>query len=158
MLAQAPMVIEDLSRQNCIDLLARKRLGRLACAQDQQPYITPFFFAYHSEALYSFSTVGQKITWMRSNPLVCVEVDEIESPQNWSSVIVLGHYEELPPTAEFDPERRLAHNLLQQRPTWWEPAYVKTASPERDGPPELVYFRIYTTNISGRQARPLASF
>jgi nitroimidazol reductase NimA-like FMN-containing flavoprotein (pyridoxamine 5'-phosphate oxidase superfamily) len=148
------MVIEDLPRDTCIDLLARKRLGRLACAQKGQPYVTPFFFAYHSEALYSFSTLGQKIAWMRLNPLVCVETDEIESPQHWASVIVFGHYEELPATAEFEPERKLAHSLLEARPIWWEPGYAKLASNDQGRALELVHFRIHATRISGRRARP----
>jgi nitroimidazol reductase NimA-like FMN-containing flavoprotein (pyridoxamine 5'-phosphate oxidase superfamily) len=146
------MIVEDLPRHACIELLARTRLGRLACAQNQQPYVTPFFFAYRLEALYSFSRLGQKIAWMRSNPLVCVEVDEIETPHSWSSVIVSGHYEELPPTPEGEPERKLAYSLLQERPVWWEPGYAKTAS--REGPLELVYFRVHATHISGRTARP----
>jgi nitroimidazol reductase NimA-like FMN-containing flavoprotein (pyridoxamine 5'-phosphate oxidase superfamily) len=32
--------------------------------------------------IYSLSTPGQKINWMQSNPFVCLEVDEIKSPQD----------------------------------------------------------------------------
>ena len=148
------MIIEDLPRHACIDLLTRIRLGRLACAQGQQPYVTPIFFAYHSEALYSFSTVGQKISWMRANPLVCLEADEVENPQLWSSVIVSGRYEELPATEESDAERQLAHSLLQERPMWWEPGYARTTSYGRERPLELVYFRIHMSQISGHHAHP----
>ena len=94
------MLIHDLTRQESFDLLARVRLGRLACAYEGQPYITPMYFAYDDNHLYSFSTLGQKINWMRVNPLVCVEVDELIGPQKWASVIVLGKYEELPNTPE----------------------------------------------------------
>ena len=38
----------------------------------------PIYFAYHDGYLYSFSTVGRKIEWMRGNPLVCLETDEVE--------------------------------------------------------------------------------
>jgi uncharacterized protein len=54
------VLIEELSRQAYLDLLARARLGRLACAQGSQPYVVPFYFAYHHNYLYSFSTVGKK--------------------------------------------------------------------------------------------------
>ena len=60
----------------------------------------PFFFVYDSDFLYSFSTVGQKIEWMRANPLVCVQVDEVVRPEQWVSVIVFGRYEELANTPE----------------------------------------------------------
>ena len=90
------MLIQELSRQASLDLLARTRLGRLARTQEAQPYVVPVHFAYDDNALYSFATVGQKIEWMRANPLVCVEVDEVVGQQQWVSVIVFGRYEELP--------------------------------------------------------------
>jgi uncharacterized protein len=148
------MLIQEMSRRACIDLLARHRLGRLACAREGQPYIVPFYFAHQAENLYSFSTVGQKIEWMRSNPLVCVEADEVESPQKWSSVIVFGRYEELPKSPECEDARRLAYSLLQQRPQWWEPGYARTFLHGEERELELVYFRIHITGISGHCASP----
>jgi uncharacterized protein len=55
------VLIQELTRETSLDLLARMRLGRLACAQGTQPYVVPFYFAYDNDCLYSFSTVGQKI-------------------------------------------------------------------------------------------------
>ena len=89
------MKIHEMTRQESVALLARARLGRLACAQEGQPYITPMSCAYGDNYIYSFSRVGQKIAWMRANPSVCVEVDEVVSEQDWATVIVLGNYEEL---------------------------------------------------------------
>ena len=66
------MVITELTRQASLDLLTRAHLGRLACAQGNQPYVVPFYFVYYHDCLYGFSTVGQKIDWMRANPLVSV--------------------------------------------------------------------------------------
>ena len=146
------MLIQEMSRQTCIDFLARTRLGRLACAQEGQPYITPFFFAYHSGALYSFSTVGQKITWMRANPLVCVETDEVRTPQEWSCVIVFGRYEELPPEPDCNDARELAYKLLHQQPIWWEPGYAMTIHEGRERPLDLMYFRIQIARITGHRA------
>ena len=77
---QASCLIQELTRQASLDLLARTRLGRLACTQGNQPYIVPLYFAYKDECLYGFSTTGQKIEWMRANPLVCIEADEVVSP------------------------------------------------------------------------------
>lgn len=44
-----------------MNFLAANRLGRLACANKGQPYVTPCYFAYHDQCIYGFSTVGQKI-------------------------------------------------------------------------------------------------
>ena len=72
-------------------------VGRLGCARDNQPYIVPisFYFDPAGRCLYSFATAGQKIDWMRSNPRVCLEVDEIGDEFHWNSVLVIGRFEEL---------------------------------------------------------------
>jgi len=148
------MLIESMTRQASIDLLERRKLGTLACANEGQPYITPISFAYDSNCLYSVSTVGQKIAWMRANPLVCVEADELVSRQNWTSVIVLGRYEELPDTPEYEDLRRHAYDLLRINHLWWEPAYVKPPVDGKARALEMMYFRIHMHQISGRRGVP----
>ncbi len=76
------MLIQELSSQANLDLLARARLGRLACSQGSQPYVVPVYFAYADRSLYGFATLGKKIEWMRANPMVCIEVDEVVSPSS----------------------------------------------------------------------------
>jgi len=63
-------------------------------------------YAYDDNYLYSLTTLGQKINWMRANPLVCEEVDELVSPQDWATVIVIGKYEELPARPEHEEDRQ----------------------------------------------------
>lgn len=148
------MLIHDLTRQASIELLTRARLCRLACAHEEQPYITPINCAYDSNCLYSFSRLGQKVTWMRANPLVCVEAEELVSRQNWATVIVFGRYEELPNTPQYEAGRRHAYELLQKRPVWWEPGDMKTEQSDKVEPMEVVYFRIHVDQISGHRGVP----
>ena len=148
------MLIQDMAVQASIDLMVRVRLGRLACAHEGQPYITPLYWQYDSNYLYSFSTVGQKINWMRANPLVCVEFEELVSPQNWATVIVSGRYEELPDQPSHNALRKHAYDLLQTRPVWWEPGYVKTVLSEKSRPMEYMYFRIHIDRLSGHRGVP----
>jgi nitroimidazol reductase NimA-like FMN-containing flavoprotein (pyridoxamine 5'-phosphate oxidase superfamily) len=133
-------------------LLTKLRFGRLACVKNSQPYITPLYYAVQDNAIYSFSTVGQKIEWMRDNPLVCVEADEIASPQHWSSVIVLGRFQELPQTPEWRPMRDMVHQLLEQRNVWWEPGFAKTIVHGSARALVPVFFRISIEQITGRRA------
>jgi nitroimidazol reductase NimA-like FMN-containing flavoprotein (pyridoxamine 5'-phosphate oxidase superfamily) len=147
------MKIEELGTATCLELLARLRRGSLACAQGNQPYITPFFFAYHGSFIHSFSTVGQKIEWMRANPLVCIEADEVVSPQEWASVVVFGRYEELPDSPQWRSDRQLVHDLLQRRTIWWEPGYARTTLDDGSVRPLVpVFFRISIEKITGRRA------
>ena len=147
-------MIQEMSRQASLDLLARTHFGRLACAQANQPYVVPFYFTYHNDSIYSFATVGRKIDWMRTNPLVCVEADEVASPQEWVSVIVFGRYEELPDTPEYETERSVAYNLLQKKAMWWEPGDVKTILHGTERPLVPVYYRIHVAQITGHRATP----
>lgn len=146
------MLVHKLTATECKEVLARVNLGRLACARANQPYIVPisFYFAPRDRCLYSFSTVGQKIEWMRRNPKVCIEVDEISDRFNWLTVVVLGRYEEItkPDTDNADMHR--ARELLQDRPSWWLPAAAKLA----DGTERAasVFFRITIESVSGRRA------
>jgi nitroimidazol reductase NimA-like FMN-containing flavoprotein (pyridoxamine 5'-phosphate oxidase superfamily) len=107
------VLIEELTEEASLNVLARTRLGRIACAQGDQPYVVPFYFTYDHHYLYSFSTVGKKIEWMRANPLVCVETDEFESSQQWVSIIVSKHahppytsYKRVPCGGRLVPPRR----------------------------------------------------
>jgi nitroimidazol reductase NimA-like FMN-containing flavoprotein (pyridoxamine 5'-phosphate oxidase superfamily) len=91
------MRIYEVSPGECEEILLRSDLGRLACAREDQPYIVPIHFSFDAtrKCLYAFSTVGQKIHWMRQNPKVCVEVDDIADKNHRTTVLAFGRYEEL---------------------------------------------------------------
>ncbi len=148
------MFIKELTTGECFEFLTEKQFGRLACARENQPYVVPFHFAFDGERhFYAFSTLGQKIEWMRANPLVCVEVDDIINQFEWTSLVVFGRYEELPDALEFASERTRAYELLSRRAMWWQPAYVVGAhrlSSAADDKP--IYFRIFIDKITGHSA------
>jgi uncharacterized protein len=144
--------IEELSKIASLNFLGSLGFGRLACASNLQPYVTPFNYAYHENCLYSFGTVGQKINWMRANPLVCVQVDDIISPVRWTSVIVNAKFEELPDSPSGKINRDLAFKLLQKQKLWWQPGYAKTLLHGEERPIEPVYFRLLIDTITGRKA------
>src|SRR5262245_8721057 len=153
------MVIHDLSLEACRGVLARTHLGRLACARSNQPYIIPFSFAYSLEdnRSYSFATHGQKIDWMRENPRVCVEVDDISDDRNWTTVVIFGRYHEMDRDAKPEsPAARHALELFQQRAEWWFPAAGKREHGIEHGEPVLYWISI--DKITGRRAeRPSAA-
>ena len=146
------MVIHELTMPACLDLLTHNRLGRLACARANQPYVFPIFFALHENSLYCASTIGQGIEWMRENPLVAIEIDEIDSAQQWESVIVSGRYEEFADTPETRDMRQLAWSLLQEHKLWWEPGYAETILGGAERPMVPLYFRIGIGRITGHRA------
>ena len=69
------MLVKEMTQEECIAVVSNGRMGNLACARDNRPYVVPIYYAFSENHLYSFSMPGQKIDWMRSNPRVCVQVD-----------------------------------------------------------------------------------
>jgi nitroimidazol reductase NimA-like FMN-containing flavoprotein (pyridoxamine 5'-phosphate oxidase superfamily) len=152
------MVIREMSRDECLRMLAGAKLARLGCAHNNQPYVVPVSLVYHLAedgvpCLYGVTTPGQKVEWMRANPLVCVEADEFVTHDQWTSVVAFGRYEELPETpADADDrfraperlfrsseqssnigevqteggrdERQQAFQLLKTHIAWWEPGWA----------------------------------
>lgn len=152
------MFIREMTEAECRHLLERVNFGRLACAQDNQPYVVPIYFAYDGGYVYGFSTPGQKIEWMRSNPLICLETEERMGRDQWMSVVVSGRYQELPDRPEFAADRVRAHEALQKHATWWEYTAIPAAEWQRKlAPFTPIFYRIHITKITGHRATPTAS-
>lgn len=146
------MFIHEMSESECREALQRATIARLGCARENQPYVVPIHFEFDGTCIYGFTTLGQKIEWMRTNPLVCVETDEAVNDYEWISIVVFGRYEELPDTPEFATARIQAHELLQKHAMWWEPAYI--AQSHRDQPHSLtpIFYRIHIQEMTGHRA------
>jgi len=84
------MTLDEIERT-----LGRSRLGRLGCSANDRPYVVPITFAYFDGYVYGYSALGRKIRMMREQPYVCFEVEEIDGPSSWRSVIAEGEYEEV---------------------------------------------------------------
>lgn len=147
------MVITEMNRADCLALLQKCRIGRLACSASDQPYVIPISFVVDGGYIYSFSLTGQKIEWMRQNSKVCLQADELENKRNWRSVIVYGRYEELPDRIGTKVQRDRAWALLSQHAQWWEPGGLK---PVAEAPAPHLFYRISIDEVTGRKARPIA--
>ena len=142
------MLIQTMTLQECWAMLARNNIARLACARDNQPYIVPLRVELDGDSLYGYATLGRKIEWMRTNPLVCLECEEVTTDRVWASLIVFGHYEELPHIPGNEDARRVADRLFQRHTMWWEPATVPLGGQERHPP---IVFRIHIDSFTGRR-------
>ncbi len=149
------MIIRQLSREASWTFLSRHHVGRLACAKASQPYVFPISYAAGEDgALYCVTAMGQKVEWMRENPLIALQVDEVHTPQQWESVIVTGRFEEIPGTTTARDSREHAWSLLQAaNALWWEPGLAETHLADDAGhDTAALYFRIWVDHISGRHA------
>lgn len=145
------MVIREMSKAECDAFLARSAGGRLACALDNQPYVVPISLAYEDGYIYSFSTLGQKIDWLRTNPKACVQVDEISSPSTWTSVIATGTYQELR-EPQYELERAHARKLLDRSHQWWINALAERHMKSEAELISPIFFRIVVESLTGLTA------
>lgn len=147
------MRIIPISQEECGELLKRVTIGRLACSLHDQPYIVPVAFSYERDYVYIFSTLGKKIEWMRENPKLCLQVDEIGSQSNWASVIVTGTYLELR-EPQYKAQREHARELLSRHSQWWLSPLAERREQVSDLSIKPIFFRIDIESMSGLRAVP----
>lgn len=90
-------MIRNLSKKENAYVLKQNYIGHLAYTFFNRPYVIPitYFYDEANNAIICYSGEGHKISAMRKNPAVALEVSEIDSVNNWRSVLVHGNYEEL---------------------------------------------------------------
>jgi uncharacterized protein len=150
------MQVHELDRDECLEILGRIPIGHLACARDGQPYIVPIHFSFDAEhsCLYAISPAGQKIDWMRENPKVCVEVEDIASQAQWSTVLVFGRYEEVSREPRDATTRSRVERLFEQRERWWFPAAARMGSRKLG---EMIVYRVVIDRFTGRRTSTAGS-
>lgn len=79
-----------LSREECAEILARNHVGRLAYRDGRQIHIVPLGFVARDDVLFLRSAYGTKMEALSRDPFVAFEVDEIDGPFDWRSVVVQG--------------------------------------------------------------------
>jgi nitroimidazol reductase NimA-like FMN-containing flavoprotein (pyridoxamine 5'-phosphate oxidase superfamily) len=133
-------IIRDLNEAQIEHLLRTAIVGRIACSHpnEPRPYLVPLAYGYDGEAIYAHSGPGRKLTNMRANPLVTIEVDTTEASDRWQSVIAEGTFQEL---AGADRDRAL--RLIYPEPTEIPDLGQHT-----------VVYRIVLTSKSGRYEEP----
>lgn len=143
--ARQPRTV-TLSRAQCMKLLARNTVGRLAYTFRDAVDIVPLHYAYDDEWIY-IRTSGQKLSKLRHHRWVAFEVDEIFGMFDWSSVVVHGAVYLLDPANVVTETWETAVRVLQRR--------FPDAFTERDPVPfRTAVFRIHLDAVSGRRTTP----
>lgn len=90
-------MIKKLEETEGTALLSRNYIGHLAFIDQSSPYIIPitYFFDKEDRCILSYSSEGHKIKAMRRNKQVSLCVDEIDSVNQWRSILVHGEFEEV---------------------------------------------------------------
>jgi uncharacterized protein len=135
-------MIGELSEAEIDSLLRRQRIGRIGSTAVGHVQITPIIYGYDGESIFGHSRYGRKIQYMRGNPEVCFEVEEIVDPTSWRVVEITGRYEELKGAQDRDRAMRL---ILAQAGGGPESSAVQVERGE-----DLVIYRIHIDKRTGR--------
>ncbi|RNC87742.1 MAG: flavin mononucleotide-binding protein [Winogradskyella sp.] len=90
-------MIKNLTKQEISYVLKSHYIGHLAYTYLGKPFVVPITYYYDEKntTIICYSGEGHKINALRKNNNVALEVSEINSVNNWRSVLVHGQYEEL---------------------------------------------------------------
>ncbi len=141
----------DLTPAQCEEILKKNWYGHLGCIDNGQPYVIPITYVYEDGILYGLSLEGRKIEIMRKNPHICVQVEQIESEDDWESVICWGEFEEITDPESIRDTKLLIADLHGQAVLRHEKPpvspVVKSLQKRID---ESVVYRMKPTRITGK--------
>ncbi|CAM3764888.1 pyridoxamine 5'-phosphate oxidase family protein [Isoptericola cucumis] len=94
----------EISGEECWQLLAGQKVGRLATSVAGEPEIFPVSFAVADHRVYLRTKPGTKLAEITISPRVAFEVDEVGEDSAWS-VVLKGRARALRSESEIDEAR-----------------------------------------------------
>ena len=134
----------SLPQHECLALLARHHVGRLAFSFHDRVDIQPIHYVFEAGWIYGRTSEGEKLTTLEHNQWIAFEVDEVRGTFDWQSVVVRGSFHRL--DARLDAGAQ-AHAVRLLRAI--VPATLTADDPV---PFRSVVFRIAVGDVSGRAA------
>lgn len=89
-------MIKNLENKESIYVLENNYIGHLAYIFQNKPYVVPITYYYDQESniIICYSGEGHKISAMRKNNAVALQVADISTVNHWKSVLVHGKFEQ----------------------------------------------------------------
>lgn len=147
---QRPPTFHVLARDECLALLSRHDVGRIAYAFHDRVDIQPVHYVHSAGFLYGRTAEGAKLETIAHNRWVAFEVDEVRGTFDWVSVVVRGAFYRLDLAAVAPKERAVAEraaalldNVVPNTLALGDPVPFRT-----------VLFRVHVDEVSGRRAVP----
>ena len=137
---------EELSRSECEAILARHHVGRIAYSFNDRVDIEPIHYVFDAGWLYGRTSEGAKMATVDHSRWVALEVDEVEGPFDWRSVVVHGALYRLTPGLAKEDEIARAIGLLRT-------VVPQIGTDDDPAPSRKIIFRIHVDDIRGRAAR-----
>ena len=140
--------IREMNENDMERLLARVGYGHLGCARDNRPYVVPIQYIYENSFIYIYTNDGKKAEILRSNPHVCLQVEEVVDNGDWQSVVAEGTAERVTDNCEAESILQLMNSRLTT-PT---PAMGITWVNNWVSAKKEMIFKVRIETLSGRTA------
>lgn len=149
---QSAPTFRDLTEAELNALLARNHVGRIAYSFRDRVGIQPISYVFADGAIYMRTAPGAKLATLARSPWVAFEVDEIDGPFDWRSVVAHGTVYVLSNRGSRRDRASYRHALERLREL--SPLALTDDDP---APTRRVLIKLHLSEISGREARSSAT-
>jgi len=147
-------MINDLELSKCLEMLSNNYIGRLAYISGKKPFLVPitYFHDVEEKSIISYAVEGHKMQAMREYEWATLQVDDIETIQNWRSVQVHGRFEELTGSTAKKYLHRFSEGVQETiaRIKKEHPKFIQDFSARLQNGNVPVVYRIHITDIIGK--------
>ncbi len=140
--------VQEMANDEIEEILQSVGYGHFACARNNKPYVLPISYAYSKPNIYIYTTDGKKSDIIKTNPQVCLQVEDVINSGNWRSVVVNGIAEQITDRNEREEILKL---ILETNPTLTPAISIRWMDNWVRENREIVY-RIKPDTINGRSA------
>lgn len=137
----------ELTRDECVALLDRHQVGRLAFSRRERLDMEPIHYVHLDGWLYGRTQPGTKLDVLLHNRWVAFEVDEVDALFEWRSVVVKGGLYLLRPEGSDVERERYTQGIAAVRRL-----VPEAFTPDDPLPERAVLFRIHVDELHGRAA------
>lgn len=136
-----------LTPVECADLLARNHVGRLAFRTERAVDVEPIGYVARENWLYMRSAWGTKLEAVARIPYVAFEVDEVEGPYDWRSVVAHGTIYVFSAAGSPDQQRQFRAGVEALRSV-----IPNTLTPTDSVPERQTVYGLHVDRLEGRKA------
>ena len=138
----------ELQPEECRAMLARHRVGRLAYSFHDRVDVEPITYATVGGALVFRTAPGSKLDTLAHHPWVALEIDEVDGPFDWRSVVVHGTVYVLHEEGS-EPESRAYRSAVRAL----RQLVPETLAAGDPAPFRTVVAKLHVDRVTGRAAR-----
>jgi nitroimidazol reductase NimA-like FMN-containing flavoprotein (pyridoxamine 5'-phosphate oxidase superfamily) len=147
----------ELTKSEIVNILQSQSICRLGCSDGKHPYVVPITYFFDGKHIYCQSEEGKKITIMRKNPNVCLQVDIVNSMRSYKSILIFGKFEELTDEDAVKASTLLEENIfvIMTRSRIHQFEHQEKSKIEDKERIKLITFRINITEMTGRSEQEI---